>query len=320
LDLEDADAHGNLSQALLSQGDYDEGWREYEWRFKKSEPVEERHLELTKWDGSSLAGKTMLLYTEQGYGDTIQFIRYIPLVAGDGGKIVVECQDANIQSLIAGMPGVDGTILRDTNKHLEYDYCFPLLSLPLLFRTTLETIPAASGYIIPEHNRRSVWQQIISSKSGSTLKIGLVWGGRKTKRNEDRSLTLNKLIPLLQAPDVDFFSFQMGTDVEQLKSMPSNIVIHELGSKLNDFNDSAAALSCMDLVITIDTSLAHLAGALGLRTWILLKYGADWRWMFGRSDSPWYSSARLFRQLSPGEWGSVIDTICKELHSIRKKY
>lgn len=318
LDPDDADAHGNLSQALLSQGDYEEGWHEYEWRFKKSEPVEERHLDLIKWDGSSLAGKTLLLYTEQGYGDSIQFIRYVPMIAANGGRIVVECQDANIQSLIAGIPGVDGTVLRDTNRSVEYDYCFPLLSLPLLFGTTLETIPAASGYIVPDQERKRIWKQVIASQASGTLKIGLVWGGRKTKRNEDRSLTLDQLIPLLRIPDVDFFSLQMGADAEQLQDLPSDIAIHDLGSKLNDFNDSAAALSCMDLVITIDTSLAHLAGALGIPTWILLKFSADWRWMFRRYDSPWYLSVRLYRQLSPGNWAPVIDTICKELQSHQK--
>lgn len=312
LDPDDADAHWNLALAMLSKELSHEAWQEYEWRFRKTEPVQERHAYLPRWAGEPLEGRNILLYTEQGYGDSVQFARYISLVAQRQATVTIECQDENIRSIMAQAPGVAKTLLR-TDEKLRYDYCCPLLSLPLVFDTVLETIPGVNGYITPDEQKMEKWHGIIGRLSRHTLKVGLSWSGRKTKRNEDRSLHILQLLKILLIPGVDFFSLQVGEDQSQLLELPADITVHNVAEHIVDFADSAAALSCMDLLISIDTSLAHLGGALGVPTWIMLKYSADWRWMFGRVDSPWYSSVRLIRQPQPGNWENVVEDIFREL-------
>lgn len=194
----------------------------------------------------------------------------------------------------------------------EVDVQIPLLSLPRKFGITLENIPGAAGYLSADQQRAAYWKEILS-RDVASMRVGLVWGGRKAPLNADRSMTLYSLEAVLQTPGVLFYSLQQGEDAKQLVRSPS---IADLGERLNDFGETAAVIANLDLVITIDTAVAHLAGALGVPVWVMLKYSPDWRWLLDRDDTPWYASARLFRQPAPGDWGPVTQAISDALKKI----
>lgn len=301
-----ADAHWNLSMALLALGEYEEGWLEYEWRFKKARPVLERNYSKPRWDGSSFKGKTILLHCEQGFGDTIQFARYIPLVAELGGTVIVECQVPALKRLLSPLKGVKNVVVEGSPLP-DFDIYFPLLSLPLLFCTTMETIPDQVPYLAPEAGLLQNWQQLMPRSEA--FKVGLVWFGRQSLLlNRKRSCPLETFKPLANVPGVEFYSLQVGEGVDQLDQNPDFTII-DLTAHITDFADTAAFITNLDLVITIDTAAAHLAGAIGARTWLLLPYGADWRWLKNRDDSPWYPTMQLFRQPAPGDWSSVMSLV-----------
>ncbi|WP_448562212.1 tetratricopeptide repeat protein [Trichothermofontia sp.] len=311
LDPNHVDAHCNLSIAWLIQGDFRRGFGEYEWRwrtqhFAKTPPTQ------PQWDGSDLAGRRILLHPEQGYGDLIQFIRYAPLVAARGGRVIVCCPD-NLQRLFATVPGID-RVLNMAISQQDFDICAPLLSLPRLLGTTLETIPATVPYL---HAPPDSPLQLKAPR-GTRLKVGLVWAGSPEHPNDaQRSCGLRVLWPLLALADIAFYSLQVGAPALELAELPEvyRARVTDLSPQLTDFWETAAAIKQLDLVITVDTSVAHLAGALAKPVWVLLSYLPDWRWLIDREDSPWYPTARLFRQPHPGNWEQVITQVSVALQA-----
>ncbi len=308
-----AEAHCNLAMALLLIGNFTGGWQEYEWRRKL------RHhsrYEFSKplWKNSEIKDKTIFLYAEQGFGDTIQFLRYVSMVADRGAKIIIECQK-ELKSLVGRIKGIDYVITQE-DPLPAFDFYCPLLSLPLIFETTLENIPSKVPYIFIEENILEKWKERID-KDNSKFKIGLVWSGNpKYKKDMKRSFDLNILLPLLRIKGVTYYSLQKGEAVKQIKDLPNGIKLIDYTSEIGDFSDTSAIIENLDLVISVDTAVAHLAGALGKPVWTLLPFAPDWRWMLNREDSPWYPTMRLFRQPSIGDWESVINRVKEELRKL----
>lgn len=308
-----ADAHLNLALSLLVLGDFQTGFREYEWRWrlqtKGFRPP--RNCPQPVWDGTPLQGKTILLHAEQGFGDTIQFIRYAPLVAEQGGRVIVEVQ-APLKQLVEGVAGIAQAIAVGEPVP-PFDVHAPLLSLPYLLGTTPATIPASIPYLFADATRLPL--PALPAVPVPRLKVGIVWAGSPTHRSDRyRSCRLDDLMPLFQVRDVAFYSLQKGPQVEAAlhpRLVPLPVV--DLSDRLHDFSDTAAAIAQLDLVITVDTSVGHLAAALGKPVWILLSYAPDWRWLLHRSDSPWYPTVRLFRQARFHHWGDVIAEVCSTL-------
>jgi tetratricopeptide (TPR) repeat protein len=304
--------HLNYSLALLRQGDFAQGWREYEHRWGDNAPQSRMRRGFTQplWDGGDISGQRILLHAEQGQGDTIQFVRYVPLVAARGATVILEVQPA-LKRLLSRLPGLSALIARGEPVP-QFDVQCPLLSLPLAFRTTLETIPSHIPYIEPGEEARRAWEARHGRETN--LKVGLVWAGSPShKKDRTRSAPVECLAPLLGIRGVRFFSFQVGprsADCERLKQSGQ---VTDLSPLLTDYNESAAALVQMDLLISVDTSVAHLGGALGLETWVLLPAIADWRWLIGRADSPWYPGMKLFRQTGKGDWSSVAEQVREQL-------
>jgi Tfp pilus assembly protein PilF len=310
-DLEEA--HFNLALALLKAGDLITGWTEYEWRWRaKSGPIfrEKREFKQPLWlGGGDIAGREILLYGEQGLGDALQFCRYAELVAGLGARVIVEVPRPLV-SLCA--------TLRDVTRVVAYEdplpafelQC-PILSLPLAFRTTLETIPAASGYVSSDTSKVQAWQERLGAKQ--TPRIGLTWSGNRTiGTNRERHFALGELVPYL--PDhCHYYCLQTDITAADRQTLAQSPMIRQFDGELRDFSDTAALCECMDLVISVDTSVAHLSGALGRTTWVLLAFNADWRWLTDREDSPWYPTMRLFRQKSRGDWRGVFERVAAEV-------
>jgi len=308
-----ADGHWNLSVALLALGEYSEGWREFEWRFKKANPVSSRIFSQPLWDGSDLAGRTILLHAEQGFGDTIQFVRYAVLVSQRGGNVIIECQVHALKRLLLSLEGVAGVIVAgDPLPH--FDCHLPLMSLPLVFGTTLETIPAHVPYLFAQPADIDKWREWLESRG--TIRVGLVWFGRQSQvLNRKRSCPLGTFAQLASVPNIEFYSLQIGEGVEQIRKCDPGFPLLDLTEHVHDFADTAAFISNLDLVVSIDTAVAHLAGALGVHTWILLPYSSDWRWLCGRHDSPWYPTMRLFRQPLQGDWPSLMKDVAGALQA-----
>jgi tetratricopeptide (TPR) repeat protein len=314
-------AHFNLGFGLLLRGELEPGWREYEWRTQCPEvnPTM-RQVPGPAWDGSDLSGKTILLLDEQGLGDAIQFIRYVRLVAERRpARIILECQSP-LARLLRTTQNVEQVISRGQTPP-AYDVHCSLLSLPLVFNTTLETIPTSTAYLQAEEQLAGDWQISLDAEitkipgAAKAIKVGLVWGGN-TKPNPDRTVGLAALAPLAAVPGVVFVSLQKGPHAQEAKNPPPGMRLIDLTDKISDFVDTAALINGLDLVITIDTSVAHLAGAMGKPLWILVPFSPDWRWLRDRKDCPWYPSARLFRQSALGDWPSAINNLAEELHRL----
>jgi len=295
-----ADLHLNMALAYLVAGDFANGWREYEWRYR-SRAQTPRKLPQPLWTGEDLAGKTILLHYEQGFGDTIQFMRYAPLVAARGARVVLEVQPPLVR-LAATLKGPAQVLAGEPLP--RFDFHCHLLSLPERFGTDLATIPANVPYLAPEAAAVARWRRQIGD--GPPLKVGLAWAGNAKHHNErDRSLGLERLAPLFALPGIRWFSLQVGERVGDVAQLPAG-KIHDLSRDLSDFAETAAAIASLDLVVAVDTAVVHLAGALGRPVWAMLAFAPDWRWLLGREDSPWYPSLRLFRQARAGDWDSVI--------------
>ena len=308
LQPDSAEATANLALIHLVQGHFSVGWPEYEWRWKVGVGDDRRFVE-RQWKGEPLQGEGILLYAEQGLGDTMQFVRYAPLVAARGGKVILEVQPA-LHGLLGGMEGVSQVVSRgDPLPHFTWQ-C-PLLSLPLAFGTEMGTIPAKVPYLFPDPVKMEEWQGRLA---GNTRRIGLAWAGNpKHPRDRIRSIALDQLIALMKVPGTTFYSLQFGPGAEQTKQLPADVRLIDLAEELKDFANVAAIVANLDLVICIDSSMAHLAGAMGKPVWILLNKGCDWRWLREREDSPWYPTARLFRQTIAGAWEEVVSRIESEL-------
>ena len=304
-------AHLNLSHLLLLMGELREGWTEYEWRWGVKGNPPRRDFPQSEWDGRDLGGQTILLHADQGFGDTLQFVRYVPLVAVRSGKVVVECQE-QLKRLLE-QQGHDYSIVARGEQLPEFDVHCPLLSLPRLFSTTLETIPREVPYLRADGELSDAWRKRLA-RDGEFLRVGLVWAGRPTHWNDrHRSLALSALAPLGDPERFRFYSLQKGEASSQSKAPPPGLKLLDYTRDLEDFADTAALISALDLVITVDTSVAHLAGALGKKVWVLLPFSPDWRWMRDRSDSPWYPTMRLFRQAEPGGWERELDRVRQAL-------
>lgn len=295
----------NLGLIQLARGQFKTGWREYEWRWQGA-PLEPRPFVQPQWRGTPLNGARILLHAEQGHGDTLQFMRYVPLVQQAGGRVVMEVQSRCVR-LARELPGVEAVVAYGEPLP-EFDCHSPLLSLPMLLRTTLETIPAKVPYLrVPEASRRKMdavpWPE-------GRLKVGLNWAGNPSFKNDRyryRSLNFADFEPFLDLANAQFYSLQMGEPAKELRMEAGQII--DLADLSYDMADTAAQVERMDLILSADTSVAHLAGALAKPVWIPLPYTPDWRWLQGRIDSPWYPTMRLFQQQKPGEWGPVIGAI-----------
>jgi len=290
-------------------GDMLQGWERYEARLRVPKELKpNRSFSQPTWNGEPFAGKTLLLWAEQGFGDTLMFLRYLPLVKALGGQVILETQPALV-AVAATCPGADLILAKDAPLP-PFDQQASLMSLPWLFRTELASIPAQIPYLdIPgEVPHRQAIQGLLASAQEST-RIGLVWAGSPGhKRDVERSVPAASLAPLADLPGVTWFSFQLGRP--EIPPLPNLI---SLAPMLKNFSDTAYALSGMDLVITVDTSVAHLAGALGIPTLLLLSFQPDFRWMLDRDDSPWYPTMRLYRQPAYGDWGAVIRQVVTDL-------
>jgi Flp pilus assembly protein TadD len=308
------EAHWNLALALLQLGDYREGWQHYEWRKRKSDFSRfALGLPQPNWDGSDLAGRSIFLHTEQGLGDTIQFIRYAPLVAAqrNAGKVIVGCRP-NLLRLLrdGGVAGVDHWIAPDQTLP-PFQVHSALLSLPLVMgTTTLDQIPSRVPYLHATAETSHAWRKKLAADS-SPLKVGLFWEGSIADRR--RSIPLSALAPLAVSapPGASFHSLQVGDPARQQR--PPGMTLHDYSAELTDFAETAGLIEQLDLVISVDTAVAHLAGAMAKPIWTMLPYQADWRWLEARDDSPWYPTMRLFRQKSRGQWDEVIQRVAAAL-------
>lgn len=349
-----AEAHRDLAFALLLSGDLRAGWSENEWRWQTEDLSKKRRVfDAPAWAGENLAGRSILIYTEQGFGDAFQFVRYVNVLAERGARVILECQPA-LKRLFETIRGASEVMVRGEPLP-RCDFQLALLSLPRVFDTALETIPNAVPYLNAPANAAAELPLI----RGDSFKVGLVWAGNPDHLNDqNRSLALHALRPLLnkashgnkkdlRAGDeptpsplpggeltppkflsregagvgsstgaIAFYSLQVGERAGELKREGGLSHVVDLSPHLQDFAATAAAIEQMDLVISVDTSVAHLAGALGKRVWLLLPFAPDWRWMLGRDDSPWYPTMRLLRQARIGDWTEVIEKLRREVESV----
>lgn len=308
-------AHGNRSMLLLLLGRLKEGFAEYEWRWRMPGfATPRRPFAQPAWHGEPLAGQTLLVHAEQGLGSAIQFVRYVIPAAARGARIVLECQPPLLRLFghaLAGTGGPVAAVVAKGDALPPFDRQVPLISLPHVLGTTLSTVPAPIPYLSAHEADIAAWRLRLAA--ACRRRIGLVWAGNRRHENDrNRSLPPAALAPLVAGGNAAFFSLQVPASEEDLAALPGGRVI-DLAPDLADFAQTAAALEALDLVITVDTAVAHLAGALGRPTWLLLPYVPEWRWLLDRDDSPWYPTVRLFRQRSPGDWQGVLDHVAAAL-------
>lgn len=312
------DCRWDRSLLLLQKGEFKEGFEEYEWRWKlrRSPP---RGYAKPLWDGSPLDGRTLLVHQEQGFGDMIQMARFLPVIKEmsqkGGGAVIVECQPELLRlfegAAAANKLGIDKVVAKG-DPLPPFDVYAPILSLPRILGASLKTIPAEVPYLAPPETNPGR----LAAPPGTRLKVGISWAGKPSHANDrHRSCPLARFVDLARAPNVAFYSLQKGEAQKELGRRGCPALIADLGGKLGDFADTAAALSLLDLTITVDTSVAHLAGALARPVWVALPFAADWRWLKKRTDSPWYPTMTLFRQPAPGDWDSVFAKLEKALRA-----
>jgi Tfp pilus assembly protein PilF len=315
-----AQAHVNAAHAHLMLGQFVRGWALYEWRRKTADPMGSRAFAKPLWSGSpDLDGRRLLLHFEQGLGDTMQFCRYARL-ARTRGAIVTLMVQQNLQRLIRTI-GADIEVRTDEPSSGAFDFHCPLLSLPLAFGTRLDRVPADIPYLSSEPDRVSQWRERIG---GSGFKIGISWQGNKLSHaDRGRSFSPRMFERLATLPGVRLISLQVGPGKERLRETPPGMRIEDLGDDFDGgadaFVDSAAVMQCLDLIVTSDTAVAHLAGALARPTWVALQQVPDWRWLRNRADTPWYPTLRLFRQGQRGRWDEVFESMHSELASLRSR-
>jgi Tfp pilus assembly protein PilF len=307
-----AQVHLSRSLLRLQMGDFERGWAEYEWRFRCKEhaiPPFRQPL----WDGSRLNEHTILLYGDHGLGDTLQFIRYAPLVQKRGGRVLVACRSP-LARIVATCPGV-ARVIPEGATLPEFQVYAPLMSLPRIFGTTFENVPARVPYLAADPALVARWRAELGH-SGE-FKVGIAWQGNPQHRKDrHRSFRLAQYEPLTRLDGVRLVSLQKGSGIEQLGEVADRFGVIDLGSRFDDFMDSAAVVSNLDLVIAPDTSVAHLAGALGVPVWVALPFAPDWRWLLDRDDNPWYPTMRSFRQRAWGDWNEVFARITHELGAL----
>lgn len=312
LDPNFAEAHKNLGISLLIKGEFASGFAEYEWRWYTKEYRKIASFQPV-WNSGDLQGKKILLLCEQGFGDNIHFIRYAPLIAQQGAQITLACYE-ELYRLFSTIPGIEKVVTSGTS--VEYDYCAPTMSLPYLMGTTAETIPTNIPYLSPPKTSAIT----LESHPETYLKIGIVWAGNPGNTNDhNRSCSLLNFLPILDIPGIAFYSLQKGAKSQDLSALNLTDKIQDMGEKITDFADTAAVINQLDLVICVDTSVAHLAGAMGKPVWVLLSKVADWRWMLEGENNPWYPTLRLFRQTKLGDWHPVFQKVALELEKLLTK-
>ena len=309
LDLDEThvDCQWDRALTLLEMGDLKAGFEAYEWRWKldRSPP---RTFDVPMWDGSELNGKTVLVHHEQGFGDMIQFARYLPMIKERGGQVVVETQP-ELARVFGTVKGIAKIYNRDQTPP-KHDFYISMMSLARIFGTEQATIPAKVPYIsAPDSNAVQLPPSL-----GKIKRVGIAWAGRPTHRNDrNRSAGFKHFIEILGLPGISVFSLQKGPASGDISNFGCDALVTNLSGRINDFADTAAILSQLDLVITVDTALAHMAGAMGVTTWVAVPFAPDWRWMRGKDTTPWYPSMRLFRQKRHGAWEGVFSDIRRAL-------
>jgi Flp pilus assembly protein TadD len=304
-----AQIHLSRALAWLETGDFERGWPEYEWRLKCPQ-FAIPHLPQPRWDGRPLDGRTILLYADHGLGDAIQFIRYAPMVKDRGGRVIVVCR-APVARLLATCAGVDMVVVEGAPIP-DCDVYAPLMSLPGIFGTDASSLPANVPYLSADPDLIETWAEGLALSDD--LCIGIAWQGNPGHaRDHLRSFRLERFEPMSRRPGVRLYGLQKGQGSEQIAELAGRFTVVELGSRLDDLMDTAEVMMNLDLVISADTAVAHLAGALAVPIWVALPFEADWRWMPGRDDSPWYPTMRLFRQHRWGDWDDVFARIAAAL-------
>jgi tetratricopeptide (TPR) repeat protein len=310
-------AHVNLALSLLICGDFARGWDEYVWIWHDpARPAQYQYLDrVTLWNGESFAGRQLLITFDQGFGDAIQMVRYLPAVKARGGHVILEVKPALI-SLFAGLPGVDELHVRSDVAILadDVDLQIPLLGLPRALATELNSIPAPIPYLRAQQERVDFWRPRLESPA--RLRVGIVWAGSPDRDSDrHRSVRLEDFAALGAIDGIAWFGLQKGRDEERRSC--GSFTLDPLGAEIGDFADTAAILTQLDLVIAVDTAIVHLAGALGTPVWTLLQFAPDWRWLLARLDSPWYPTMRLFRQPTRGDWASVFAEVTRGLRAFK---
>jgi len=319
-----ADAHFSRGLAYIVAGDFEKGFKDYEWRWKRPQQGSYRTYPEPRWDGSDLDGQTIFLHAEQGLGDTFQFIRYARIAKKRGGTVIAGVQQPLVK-LLSLCPYID-KVVSLAEKLPAFDLHAPLMSLPYILKTTIDTVPTDIPYLYANPALVEHWKKARLS-SDKNIKVGICWQGNNQYSTPMlratvalKSIDINKLNPLATVPGVSIYSLQKTAGTDQLKTLPPEFTIHTFGDDFDESNgrfmDTVAVIKNLDLVITVDTSIGHLAAALGKPTWVILPNPPDWRWMLNRDDTPWYPTMRLFRQPTPGDWESVIEVVTQEL----KKY
>ncbi|MDR3549800.1 MAG: DUF6165 family protein, partial [Candidatus Babeliales bacterium] len=318
-------AHGyyGLAECALALGDFEHGWPAFEWRWKRS--PNDRNFSKKLWDGSSsLVGKTVMLRAEYGQGDTMQFIRYAKLLKQQGATVILEAQTTLI-TLLSQCSYLDAVVpVVDSVDQLPYfDFQIPVMSLPYYFKTTADTVPTDIPYLKANQKLIEHWKQEL--KNDTNFKVGICWGTSPYYEQfksalSKKAINLESFLPLSQIRGVSLYSLQKMDGVDQLNALPQGMIVHDFGSEFDythgRFMDTAAVIENLDLIVTVDTSVAHLAGALGKPVWILLPTVADWRWMINRNDTPWYPNMQLFRQTITGDWDSLLNEVSRKIETL----
>jgi Flp pilus assembly protein TadD len=312
-----ADAHHNLAHALLAQGDMPAGWHEYEWRWRGQDLRDARRdFAQPQWRGEAAEGRTLLIHAEQGLGDTLQFCRYAPLVAALGLRVMLQVPRPLVR-LLGTLRGVD-QVFAHMSDMPAFDLHCPMVSLPLAFGTTMATIPAATPYLHADPAQAARWADRLGSSDGSGLRVGVVWAGSARTHqptavliDRRRSMDPRHLALIFDVPGIRFFSLQ-----HDGPAAPASFPLTDVMGEMDDIADTAALVANLDLVISVDTAVAHLAGALGKPVWLLDRHDACWRWLIGRSDSPWYPNLRIYRQKQPGDWTAVMRDVVRDLAAL----
>ena len=310
-----ADAHKNLAIALLAQGDMAKGWEEYEWRWKTSQMIDgQRGFSQPQWRGEPAQGRTLLIHAEQGFGDSLQFCRYASLAADLGFRVILEAPKLLIR-LLRSLRGVD--ILLSSGEELPpFDLHCPMLSMPLALGTTITTIPRAAQYLYAAEPQVASWRTRLAAIATNGCRVGLAWAGSSilgADRNRRRSLAPDRMVSLFEVPGVQFFSLQKSGP-----TVPDCFPVRDFMTEMDDFADTAALIANLDLVISVDTAMAHLGAALGKPVWLLNRFDPCWRWLTVRRDSPWYPTLRLYRQPQPGDWDSVLAEVASDLRNLTR--
>ena len=313
-------ARWNRSVVHLLLGNFDKGWKDFDWRLRlPGQQVKGlKDADNDHWDGGSFTDKRLLIYSEQGLGDTLQFVRYLPTVKALGGTVILATYKP-LLPLLKNCDGIDHLLELPVNgcPPLSYDLSLPILSLPVVFHATLETIPLQIPYLDADPLKTAVWRRRFSDQ---VFRVGIVWKGSPSHANDrNRSCQLKQFLPLMKMPGIQWYGLQKGPGAQEVHQIELPCKMDNLGEELEDFGDTAAVLKNLDLLVSVDTAVVHLAGAMGKTVWTLLPFAPDWRWQRNTADSPWYPTMRLYRQPARGDWDSVFENVADDLQQLVKE-